>query len=197
MTRTLVIQHNFAIICIVGLILALAGCSSLLPHSTQEVTTPWKSYAEAQAIFDKIVPGTTTMSELKKLGYDPAQTTNISILNHADLIRRLVGTGSFDIDLIDGALHACLSSKSTCFAYELEQTFTDRKRVGNFWLDFLNFDKQTEITGWQFDAIVVFSNDLVVYKQWSGKPSTHQSERERNPLGPLQGWGPSLIQPRY
>lgn len=196
MKYVLGIQHNFTISLIGGLMLALAGCSSLLPHSTQEVTTPWKSYSEAQATFDKIIPKNTTLSALKKLGYDPEQTTNISILNHADLIRRLVGTGSFDIDLIDDALHACLSSKSTCFAYELEQTFTDKKRIGNFWLDFLNFDKQTDISGWQFDAIVVLSNDLVVYKQWSGKPSTHQSERERNPLGPLQGWGPSLIQPK-
>jgi len=195
MKKALVIQHKFTIIFIVGLTLALAGCTSLLPHSTQEVTTPWKSYSEAQATFDKITPENTSLSDLKKLGYDPAQTTNISILNHADLIRRLVGTGAFDIDLIDGALHACLSSKSTCFAYELEQTFTDKKRIGNFWLDFLNFDKQTDISGWQFDAIVVLSNNMVVYKQWSGKPSTHQFERERNPLGPLQGWGPSLIQP--
>jgi len=195
MKKALVIQHKFTIIFIVGLTLALAGCTSLLPHSTQEVTTPWKSYSEAQATFDKIKPENTSLSDLKKLGYDPAQTTNISILNHADLIRRLVGTGAFDIDLIDGALHACLSSKSTCFAYELEQTFTDKKRIGNFWLDFLNFDKQTDISGWQFDAIVVLSNNMVVYKQWSGKPSTHQFERERNPLGPLQGWGPSLIQP--
>jgi hypothetical protein len=196
MKRALVIQHTWTLFFVIGLVLALAGCSSLLPHSTQEVTTPWKSYSEAQATFDKIIPNNTTLSALKKLGYDPEQTTNISILNHADLIRRLVGTGSFDIDLIDDALHACLSSKSTCFAYELEQTFTDKKRIGNFWLDFLNFDKQTDINGWQFDAIVVLSNDLVVYKQWSGKPSTHQFERERNPLGPLQGWGPSLIQPK-
>jgi hypothetical protein len=196
MKRALVIQHTWTLFFVIGLVLALAGCSSLLPHSTQEVTTPWKSYSEAQATFDKIIPNNTTISALKKLGYDPEQTTNISILNHADLIRRLVGTGSFDIDLIDDALHACLSSKSTCFAYELEQTFTNKQRIGNFWLDFLNFDKQTDISGWQFDAIVVLSNDLVVYKQWSGKPSTHQSERERNPLGPLQGWGPSLLQPK-
>ncbi|HEY8099917.1 MAG TPA: hypothetical protein VIF82_04135 [Burkholderiaceae bacterium] len=195
MKRALAIQHNLTLFFIIGLVLVLAGCTSLLPHSTQEVTTPWKSYSEAQATFDKIIPQNTTLSALKQLGFDPAQTTNISILNHADLIRRLIGTGSFDIDLIDDALHACLSSKSTCFAYELEQTFTDKKRIGNFWLDFLNFDKQTDINGWQFDAIVVLSNDLVIYKQWSGKPSTHQFERERNPLGPLQGWGPSLIQP--
>lgn len=196
MKHSLLIEHHFRIVLIAGLVWAFSGCSSLLPHSTQEVKTPWRNYAEAQAIFDQIIPAKTTLTELKKLGFDPAQITNVSILNHADLLRRLAGSGSFDIGLLDNSLRACLPSQSACFAYEIEQTLMDRKRVGNFWLDFLNFDKQTDITGWQFDAIVVLNDDIVIYKQWSGKPSIHQFERERSPLGPLQGWGPSLIQPR-
>jgi hypothetical protein len=196
MKKALVIQHYFTALVIAGLTLMLSGCGSLLPHSTQEVKTPWNSYADAQALYDKIIPAKTSLAELKKLGFDPEQTSNISILNHADLLRRLLGAGSFDIGLLDNALRACLSAQSTCFAYEIEQTFTDKKRTGNFWLDFLNFDKRTDITGWQFDAIIVLNEDIVIYKQWSGKPSIHQSERERNPLGPLQGWGPSLIQPK-
>ncbi len=195
MKTALVRQHHFAVLISAVLTLALTGCSSMLPHSTQEVKTPWHSYAEAHDLFDKIVPAKTSLAELKKLGFDPAGTTNVAVLNHADLLRRLVGTGSFDIGLLDNALRTCLATQSTCFAYEIEQTFTDKKRVGNFFLDFLNFDKQTDINGWQFDAIVVLNEDMVIYKQWSGKPSTHQFERERNPLGPLQGWGPSLLQP--
>jgi hypothetical protein len=196
MKRAWEIRHQFIVFLIVGFSLLLVGCNNLLPHSNQDVKTPWRSYTEALAIFDKIVPGKTSLEELKKLGFDPAQITNLSILNHADLLRRLAGSGSFDISMLDPALRACIPSQSTCFAYEIEQTSTDKKRVGNFWLDFLNFDKQTDITGWQFDAIIVLDNSLVIYKQWSGKPSIHQFERERNPLGPLQGWGPSLIQPR-
>lgn len=192
----LVRQHHFTVLIIAVLTLVLTGCSSMLPHSTQEVKTPWHSYVEANDLFNKIIPSKTSLAELRALGFDPAQTTNVAVLNHADLLRRLLGTGSYDIGLLDDALRACLATKSTCFAYEIEQTYTDRKRIGNFWLDFLNFDKQTDISGWQFDAIVVLDNDTVIYKQWSGKPSTHQFERERNPLGPLQGWGPSLLQPR-
>jgi hypothetical protein len=29
----------------------------------------------------------------------------------------------------------------------------------------------------------------VVYKQWSGQPMVRQVDRNRNPLGPLQGAG--------
>lgn len=42
-----------------------------------------------------------------------------------------------------------------CFAYEIEQKSIERKRFGNFWLDFLNFKRQVNISGWQFDAVFV------------------------------------------
>jgi hypothetical protein len=196
MTKALVTRHHFAILIITGLTLLLTGCGSLLPYSTQQVKTPWATYSDAQALYDKIIPTKTSLADLKNLGFDPIQTTTVAVLNHADLLRRLVGTGSFDIGLLDEGLRACLATKSTCFAYEIEQTYTDKKRIGNFWLDFLNFDKQNDITGWQFDAIIVLNEGVVIYKQWTGKPNIHQSERERNPLGPLQGWGPTLLQPR-
>jgi hypothetical protein len=196
MKLALPIQHIFNRFFIAVLIGILAGCSSLLPHSTQELKTPWHDYGEAQALFDKIIPQKTNLTDLKNLGFDPKQTSNISILNQADLLRRLLGSASFDIGILDAALHVCVVPHSSCFAYEVEQTFTAKKRIGNFLLDFLNFDRQTDISGWQFDAIVVLNEDMVIYKQWSGKPSIHQFEEERSPLGPLQGWGPTLIQPR-
>lgn len=176
----------------VGVSLALAACASLLPEGQQETKTPWTSYAEAQAMFAKIVPGKTSLAELKALGFDPDTTPNVALLGHADLLRRLVAASSFDISSLDPGLRICASPRQTCFAFEIEQTHTERKRLGNFWLDFLNFDRQTDISGWQFDAIVVVNKDLVVYKLWSGKPSIHSYENEHSPLGPLQGLGSSV-----
>jgi hypothetical protein len=69
----------------------------------------------------------------------------------------------------------------------------DRKRIGSFWLDFLNFDRKTDVSGWQFNALVVLSENLVIDKMWSGKPSIHSFENEHNPLGPLQGLGGSVL----
>ena len=193
MKKALIIHHLSYSLSVVVLLLAATGCSSLLPRSNQVVKTPWTTYADAHTLFDKITPEKSSLEDLQALGFDPNKTTNVAVLNHADLLRRLVGSGSFDIGLLDPGLRACLSSRSTCFAYEIEQTVTEKKRVGNFWLDFLNFDKQTDISGWQFDAIVVLNQNVVIYKQWSGKPNISQFERERSPLGPLQGWGPSLL----
>ncbi len=46
----------------------LAGCSSLLPPSKESSpTSPWTTYREAQAAFDQIVPGKTTLADLAEL----------------------------------------------------------------------------------------------------------------------------------
>lgn len=188
------IQCALPKIFLAGILIAMTGCSSLLPDAKQETQTPWHSYAEAQAMFDSITPGKTTLAELNALGIDPAKTPNVALLSHTDLLRRLVPSSSFDIHLLDPGLQECVSAQAGCFAYEIEQLSLRRNRYGNFWLDFLNFRRQVDVSGWQFDAVVVIKKNIVVYKLWSGKPKVHALENERNPLGPLQGLGPSLIQ---
>ena len=178
---------------IVGIAFALTACSGLLPSGKQQTQTPWHSYADAQAMFEKIIPGTTRLAELKSLGVDPEQTPNVAYLGHTDLLRRLIPASTFDIRLLDPGLQQCVSLQSSCFAYEIEQMSLDRQRFGNFWMDFFNFQRQINVTGWQFDAVVVIKNDTVVFKHWSGKPSIRSLERESSPLGPFQSIGPALV----
>ncbi len=176
-----------------GVLLILSGCADLLPHSREDVRTPWNSYSDAQAMFERIVPYTTTTAELKALGIDPEKTPNVAILSHADLLRKITAGSSIDIHSLDKELQSCLIENKVCVAYEIEQTHLDRKRFGNFWLDFLNFHRRVDISGWQFDAIVVLRDTRVIYKLWSGKPNIRQLQEERSPLGPLQGLGGSLL----
>ena len=178
---------------IAGVVIVSTGCASLLPEAKQETQTPWRTYADAQAMYEKVIPGTTRLAELKALGVDPAQTSNVSYLGHADMLRRLLPTSSFDIGILAPGLRECMTSDRPCFAYEIEQISLDRQRYGSFWLDFFNFKRQVNVSGWQFDAIFVIKDDTVVYKHWSGKPNLHQKEEERSPLGPLQGFGSSFI----
>lgn len=173
--------------------LSLTACTSLLPTSTQETKTPWRTYADAEAMYAKIIPAKTTLPELKTMGIDPEKTANVALLSHADLLHRLVAMKDFGASMLDPALAECVASRQACFAYELEQTVIDRKHYGNFWMDFMNFRQQIEVTGWQFNAIILISNDMVIYKLWSGKPMIKRTEEERNPLGPLQGIGPSIF----
>jgi hypothetical protein len=178
----------------VCILLILPGCAGLLPNTKQESRSPWHSYDDAQTMFAGILPGKTSLTELKALGVDPERTPNIAVLAHVDLLRRLIPVSTPDIRLLDTGLQECISAAQSCFAYEIEQKHVDRQRVGNFWMDFLNFKRVVNVSGWQFDAIVVIKNDTVIYKLWSGKPNIHQLEEEQSPLGPFQGGGISAFQ---
>ena len=85
-----------------------------------------------------------------------------------------------------------MKAQDGCIGYFMEPSRIDRKRVGNFMLDFLNFKRDTLTTGWKFGALIVVVDDKVVFKQWSGRPRIEETELRRNPLGPLQGLGEGL-----
>jgi hypothetical protein len=184
--------------CFVALVmpLLLASCASLLPSGRSDVRTPWSSYQDAEAMFTKITPNVTRRADLTALGIDPVTTPNVALLNHADLLRRFASAPSIGPEAIDDDLRKCFAARVRCTAYEIEQTHLDRKRVGNFWLDFMNFRRSVDATGWRFNALIVLNDGLVVYKLWSGKPNIQEHEDQRNPLGPLQGIGDSLIRGR-
>ncbi len=172
-------------------LLLLNGCAALLPDSKTEVRAQWSSYDDARATFDQIVPGKTTLADLAGLGIDPAKSANVTILNQSDLLRRFVVVPSLDTRMLDENLRRCLEAREACFAYGVEQTYTERKRTGNFMLDFLNFKRHTEIRGWKFEAVIVINAETVAYKVWAGKPKIEEVENVHNPLGPLQGVGES------
>ncbi|MDO8176714.1 MAG: hypothetical protein Q7T62_00565 [Undibacterium sp.] len=187
------INRTAAAIFLTGLCLSMLGCASMLPNDSKATKSSWTSYQQAETAFASIITGETTLLQLKAMGVDPATTPNVALLSHADLLRRLNAMVSFEWSLLDPAIKTCVSSRQNCYAYQLEQTSLKHDRVGNFWLDFLNFKRVTNVTGWQFDALVIIDNDLVVYKSWSGKPNIHEVEQARYPLGPLQGIGASLV----
>ena len=170
----------------------LQGCGGLLPKQKEVTASPWPTYQAAQETFDKIVPGQTTIADLRTMALDPAENPNIAILNYSDLLRRLAGNSSAGADFLDPAVRACVAEREACRAFEIDIKHIERKREGNFWLDFLNFRRKTNIEGWRFDAVFVLQGDRVVYKLWSGQPTIREAEDVRRPLGPLQGIGESM-----
>lgn len=175
----------------IWLLLALGGCSGLLPRGEAVTEGPWKSYAEAQATFDKIMPDQTRVDELKALHFDVQNSPNITILNYSDILQRFIPTPALDPRNLDGGVRACLTAKTACIGYEVNQKVVHRHRHGNFWLDFLNFKRQTDVKGWRFSGMLLIVGDVVVYKLTGGQPVIHEQEDSRNPLGPLQGLGES------
>lgn len=182
-------MRNLPMLALAGI---LAGCSSLLPKEDAITASNWDSFESAQATYAKIAPGVTDASGLAALGLDPYKDPNIAILNYSDLLRRLAGNASGGADYLDPAVRACVTEREACRAYEIDIKHIERRRKGNFWLDFLNFRRKTDIEGWRFNAVFVLQGDRVVYKLWSGQPTIREAEDVRHPLGPLQGIGESL-----
>jgi hypothetical protein len=174
-------------------VIVLAGCDSMLPRSKALAESGWGSFADARAAFDKLELHKTRADELAKLGFDPFASANVTLLNYSDLIRRFVpGTvalaGSIDGDILD-----CIAVKERCRAVEVDISNSTSERVGSFFLDFLNFRRRTEISGWRFNAVVVLKDDVVVYKLWGGRPMIKEVIENRNPIGPLQSGGEKLL----
>lgn len=178
--------------CSLAVLLSMAalcsGCSTtkLLPRQKQTVITPWESYREAKNAFDQISPYQTKKEELEKLGFTPQATPNIKILNYLDIMDRFMPNQSITKKDLAPGLQDCLADQEQCTAYEIIIRKFDSQRFGNVFLDLFNFRRKTNVSGWEFMALIVLKDSLVVYKLSSGKPNTDELNDSKNPLGPLQ-----------
>ncbi|MDD1633472.1 MAG: hypothetical protein LUP91_14860, partial [Methylococcaceae bacterium] len=93
----------------------------------------------------------------------------------------------------DDGVKECIAARTGCIGYEVDHRMIKRKRIGSFWLDFLNFKRDTDVTGWRFSAVLLLKDNVVIYKITGGQPKIHDTDLTRNPLGPLQGFGESSI----
>ena len=169
-----------------------AGCSSLLPKAESETEAPWKTFDDAKRTYDSIEPGHTTLDELKRLGFDPYINKNVTVLHFSDIVGKYAPNAVRD-EYLEPGIRECLQLQTKCSAYAIEHRQIHRNRVGNFFLDILNFRRRTEILGWRFAAVIVLVSDRVVYKSWSGVPAISEVEETTNPLGPIQDRGASLL----
>jgi hypothetical protein len=169
-----------------------SGCKSMLPSGVSTAPLPWSSYDEALAAIDRIIPYQTTRPELRAIGIDPAVNPSITILSYTDLLQRFAAVAAVDPARRERGVSDCLDVGKRCTAYWIDVRQVKTKRVGNFWLDMLNFRRDEVTAGWSFTALVVFIDDLAVYALAGGQPNVNTEQITRNPLGPLQGIGQSL-----
>jgi len=170
---------------------ALAGCSSLLPHGSTDTPSPFQAYAQAQAAIERVVPFTTRAGELRSLGFDTEDGKNVTLIPYPEIVARLVPYSGVPLSELDAGIQRCILAKSGCRAYLFHFERQDRKREGGFWGDFLNVRRETRVTGWWFDALLVVSDDVVLFRNHSGQARTVRVEQQTNPLGPFQPAGES------
>ena len=167
----------------------LAGCSSLLPHGGAEATSPFGSYADARTAVERIVPFQTDVVGLSALGLDTQDALNVTVIPYPNIIARLAPYSGVPVDQLEAGIQACIQAKTRCTGYLFRFQKEDSQRVGNFFADFLNVRRVTHTTGWSFEAIVVVSEGVVLFRNVGGEPRVERFERHTNPLGPLQPAG--------
>ena len=179
---------------IIFIILIFTGCASLLPHSTIITKSPWENFNGAKLTYDKIVPGVTTVADLKKLGIDPFLTPNIKILNVTEIIILFLANPSIKKEDLDPGIQKCIESKDRCTAYQILPSTINVRRVGNFWLDIFTFKRHTVNTGWEFRGLITIVDNVVSYRDPpGGRPLINTDQVDVKPLGPVQEVGNAII----
>jgi len=170
----------------------LQGCGGLLPKSKEVTQSPWPTYSAAQETFDKIVPGQTTIADLRQMALDPAENPNIAILNYADVMRKFMLNQSFAVSDLDQGVRDCVMAKVACRGFEVTQSMVNKNRQGNVFLDVLGFYRETQTSGWRFNGLILLKENVVIYKLTGGQPILQGTEENKNPLGPVQAIGQKM-----
>jgi len=184
--------QSATIVFLMSMLLLLSACGSPLPRTEEITKSPWNSFKEVMAAYDKVILNETTIEELRQLGFDPYSTPNVKILSYLDIIQKFMPTNSVKLEHLPVSVRDCLAKQEACKAYEAHPGIIKRKRVGSAFNDLLGFKRKTIESGWRFDALIVLDNGVAIYKVWSGIPFIDSEKSRKNPLGPLQGSGGSL-----
>ena len=185
---------GFAAALVLGACFLLGGCAALLPSSRTEVVSEWSSYDDAVKSLGTITPYTSTRQSVHLQGLDPHSNPAITVMHFADVLQRFAAASLIKPEDVDRGIRDCLQAGQRCNGYAVAVEKLHRQRIGSFWLDSLNFRRETVTTGWRVDVLLVFVDDALVYELIGGRPTINELDLRRNPLGPLQNWGDQSLQ---
>ena len=171
---------------------SLAGCASLLPRGSSEQPSGFDSFESAQRALEQVLPFRTTVAELANLGFDPEGGRNVTRVPYPEVVTRLAPHPGVPLETLDEGVRACVAAQAQCRAYVFHLGGQTQRREGSFWLDFFNFKRTTAVAGWRFDGLVVVRGELVVFRNFGGEARIDRTERQVNPLGPLQRAGDAV-----
>jgi hypothetical protein len=171
-----------------------SGCAALLPHSSSVTRSPWKSYKEVVDAYNTVVINKSTVTDIKKVGFNVYSTSNLKVLSFVDIA---AATSTLELKDMGRGITQCLKVRDFCSGYIFEPQVAKSDRVGNFWLDILNFKRKTRDSGWKFKATFLIVDSVVVEKYWYGEPLINLEKTIINPLGPFQEIGNIISTPKF
>lgn len=169
----------------------LSACGNLLPRGSTDTPPGFADFGQAQAALERIVPMRTATAELPRLGFDPLAGANVTVVPYPDILGRLAPYAGVPFDKLDAGIRRCIEAQTSCRGYLFHFERQERRREGDFWLDFLNLRRTTYVSGWWFDALIVEVDGTVLFRNHAGQARTDRVEKQVNPLGPFQPAGES------
>jgi len=178
-----------------GLLFFTGGCAtqSLLPTQGVYTESSFETYTQVEGVVENIKIGKTKYSDLVKLGLDLENIPNVKRLTYLDVMSKfkLDSPSRYTlfnkIELPAGVLKM-LAAREDGLAYEINLERIKNQREGSVILDILNFRKNVHTTGWKISVLILIVDDTVEYVLYSGEKNIDTLKRERNPLGPFQGF---------
>lgn len=182
-------------ILITFVLLLSGGCAtqSLLPTQGIYTESSFTTYTQVEGVISEIVVGETKYSDLVAMGLDLENIPNVKKLTYLDVMSKfkLDSPSRFTlfnkIELPSGVLKT-LAAREQGLAYEINLERLKNKREGSVFLDILNFRKTIHTTGWKINVLILIVDDTVEYVLYSGEKNIDRLEKEKNPLGPFQGF---------
>ena len=171
------------------------GCAtqSLLPTQGVYTESSFETYTQVEGVVENIEIGKTKYSDLVKMGLDLENIPNVKRLTYLDVMSKfkLDSPSRYTlfnkIELPAGVLKM-LAAREDGLAYEINLERIKNQREGSVILDILNFRKNVHTTGWKISVLILIVDDTVEYVLYSGEKNIDTLKRERNPLGPFQGF---------
>ena len=178
-----------------GLLFFTGGCAtqSLLPTQGVYTESSFETYTQVEGVVENIEIGKTKYSDLVKMGLDLENIPNVKRLTYLDVMSKfkLDSPSRYTlfnkIELPAGVLKM-LAAREDGLAYEINLERIRNQREGSVILDILNFRKNVHTTGWKISVLILIVDDTVEYVSYSGEKNIDTLKRERNPLGPFQGF---------
>jgi len=174
---------------LLGLCAALSGCAGLLPRSEAVDVSPFDGYERARSAFERIEPYTSTLDDMKALGFNGDANPNVRHIPYPQLLARLALTPQVPFEELDVGIRDCIVARQACRAFEFRFGRINQERRGGFFGDFLNFRRITHTDGWRFEGLVLVRDSLVLFRNHGGEPLIRAREERVNPLGPFQSMG--------
>jgi hypothetical protein len=146
-------------------------------------------FAQAKTALEHIVALQTSTSELKALGFDIQSGSNVTLISYPEIVARLIPNPGVPLDKLDPGIRQCIEVQTHCRGHLFHFERQERKREGGFWLDFFNIRRTTNTKGWWFEALIVVSDDKVLFRNYAGQAHADRVDKQTNPLGPFQPAG--------